>query len=102
MYKLRRIFMEYETVVKTIIKEIRKIKEFNNEKMEFEVDEYSVIYGKGCCLDSKDIMELIIRLDNNFDVELLENVELSSDVIGSIRNLANVYINVCNNRNDEG
>jgi acyl carrier protein len=78
----------YEDLVQLIIRQIKLIKELNDEACDTDLNEQSAIYIKGAGLDSKDVVELILRLDEQLKINLLDNVEFNIDIIKYVGTLA--------------
>lgn len=80
--------MNYQDIENIIVEQIKLIKELNNEECNVELNEQTAIYAEGADLDSKDIVELILRLDEKFNMNLIEKVDFNISVIKNIGSFA--------------
>jgi len=78
----------YEYLVKLIINQIKLIKELNSEECITDLNEQTAIYINGAGLDSKDVVELILRLDEKLRINFLDNIEFNINIIKDIGTLA--------------
>lgn len=78
----------YEVLIVSIIE---KIKLLNEQPLPSELSSGSLLYADGANLDSKDMMELLIYLENETGLALLESNEYSPEALVSVGSLATAF-----------
>lgn len=80
--------LRYEILIIDLVK---KIKRLNQQTVPPNLGPDSALYGDGADLDSKDMMELLIYLEDETELSILESAEYSPEALKTIGSLAAAF-----------